>query len=196
MILWCVGVFVLLAVYFLGISRVTSNAMMPALAQGDVVLSFAPVWMPMEYSPGKIVKVRSVREDIAPNFLRVLGVPGHHVSYDSDKIEIDQVPLKRRILTNDAIVRTMEEPEIWQEMLGNKVYRITLPRQPLVGKLRGDLDLDSESYFLVGDNRAASYDSRQAGATKAGDIRGFPLIILYSSRNDGILGHFIKPVSE
>jgi type IV secretory pathway protease TraF len=48
--------------------------------------------------------------------------------------------------------------------------------------------------FLIGDNRMASYDSRQRGVYSRDQVQGRALFILASARDDALLGHWIKPL--
>ena len=196
-IMAAVLILVLGNLYFLDISRVNTNSMMPGLSRDDLVLSWAPSWVTPELETGSIALLdldgMDEEDTEEPNFLRVMGCQGDHVVFHDDKLEISGRIPKRRLLTNDAIVRPDNEPEIWRETLWNgQEYRIMVPRQPIVGKRSGESSVDG--VFLVGDNRMASYDSRQSGSYEPGKIRGRALFIIKSARNDGILGHWLKPI--
>jgi len=172
--------------------EVSSNAMMPTMSKGDTVLTFAPAFVSLDYEAGDVVYVNS-SEGMTPNFLRMVTGPDQTVRYHGDKLEINGDKPGRLMLTNPSIVRSAETPEIWRETLGNgRNYRIMIPKQGIQGPLEGEVRLRSETAFLVGDNRMASYDSRQAGPVSLDECRGKPLLILYSSQNDGLLGHWLK----
>ena len=190
-----IAILAALFIYFLDITEVNSNAMMPALSRGDVVLVFAPAFVSLEFESGEIGNIERSSNDMAPNFLRVMGVPNQTISYEDDQLVIDGIRPKRLPLTNDAIIRPIDEPDIWRETLSNgKNYRILLPKQGLHGSMHGEFSLEPETVFVVGDNRMASYDSRQTGAIAQKAITGKPLFIIYSSHNDGLLGHWLKGI--
>lgn len=190
-----VVVLVLGTLYCLDFSRVTSNAMMPTLAEGDLVVSWAPRWVNVGYEPGDVVWVNENSSEVAPNFLRLVAKDEAEISYNNDKVRINGVSLERRLLTNDAIVRAPEEPEIWRESLSNGAsWRIMLPQQGLYGDNAGRVALKSNDMFLIGDNRMASYDSRQRGVYTREQVQGRALFVLDSARDDALLGHFIKPL--
>lgn len=173
------------------VSRVTSNAMMPALSRGDLVLSWAPVLLSQEFQDGDIVLVKTVR-DSEPNYLRLIASHDEVVDYYDDEISVNGQRLSRLRLTSDAIVRPVDEPEIWRETLPSGArYRIMLPQQALVGALNGSVCADHGA-FLAGDNRMASYDSRQNGLYDDSRLRGQALVVLESVRNDGIFGSWLK----
>jgi signal peptidase I len=182
-------------IYCLEFSRVTSNAMMPTLAKGDWVVSWAPRWIHVGYEPGDVVWVNASESDVAPNFLRLIAQNDAEISYNNDTFRINGISPERRLLTNDAIIRPPEEPEIWRETLTSGVsWRIMLPQQGLYGANSGRVDLKNNDMFLIGDNRMASYDSRQRGVYSRDQVQGRALFILASARDDALLGHWIKPL--
>ena len=188
-------ILVLGTIYCLDFSRVTSNAMMPTLAEGDWVVSWAPRWVHVGYEPGDVVWVNASESEVSPNFLRLIAQNNAEISYYNDAIRINGVSPERRLLTNDAIVRPPEEPEIWRETLTSGVsWRIMLPQQGLYGANSGRVDLKNNDMFLIGDNRMASYDSRQRGVYSRDQVQGRALFILASARDDALLGHWIKPL--
>ena len=172
--------------------EVSSNAMLPTMSKGDTVLTLSPAFMSLDYKAGDVVYVES-SQGVTPNFLRMVTEPDQTVRYYGDKLEINGHKPGRLLLTNPSIVRPADTPEVWRETLENgRNYRILLPKQGIHGPLAGEVKLRSETAFLVGDNRMASYDSRQTGPVSLDECRGKPLLILYSSQNDGLLGHWLK----
>lgn len=181
----------LLSIYCFDITPVSTNAMMPALNEGDVVLSWSPRWINGNYEPGDVVLLANASSETAPNFLRLIAEDGT-VSFHEDEIQIDGNKLKRLQLTNTAIIRPQDEPEIWRETLANgAAYKIMLPQHAMTGSLKGEVILEKD-VFLAGDNRYASYDSRQNGAVDRKQMKGKALIVLESTKDDGFLGKFIK----
>ena len=184
------GIFAFILLF--DISRVSTNAMMPALAKNDLVVSWAPPFVTHDCLPGRIVLINNGKNESMSNYLRAIACNSEDVSFVSDRIQINGKWLERLRLTNDAIVRPMNEPEIWREMLPNGArYKIMLPQHAIVGKLQGSLKAD-KGFFAVGDNRMASYDSRQIGLFEPDLIRGHVLFVLSSTRNDGIIAGLFK----
>ncbi len=180
-----------LGIYCFDITPVSTNAMMPALNEGDVVLSWSPGWIDSSYEPGDVVLLANASSESAPNFLRLIAEDGT-VSFHEDEIRIDGNKLKRLQLTNTAIIRPQDEPEIWRETLTNgAAYKIMLPQHAMTGSLKGEVVLEKD-VFLAGDNRYASYDSRQNGAVDRKQMKGKALLVLESTKDDGFLGKFIK----
>ncbi len=182
--------------YCLEIDTVGANAMQPALHKGDVVLSFAPLFPKCRVQPGDVVLLRRGEDEgAAPNFLRVMALGPAEIGYKDDAIEIDGHAPSRLELTNPAISRPGGAPDIWRETLKNGAdYRIMLPHVPIEGALEGSVQITGEQAFLAGDNRMASYDSRQTGPVLQSDIAGCALFVIRSAADDGIVGRWIKPI--
>ena len=185
------AILIILGFYCFDITPVSTNAMLPALNKGDVVLSWAPRWLGADFKPGDVILLDESTNASAPNFLRLIAENGT-VSFKEDELLIDGDRPQRLQLTNTAIVRPPDEPEIWRETLANgAAYKIMLPQNAMTSALKGEVSLD-KGVFLAGDNRYASYDSRQHGAVERNQIRGKALLVLESTKNDGFLGSFIK----
>lgn len=175
----------------LDIRTVSSNAMMPTLAKGDIVLVWAPAWFSFGAEVGDVVEIEEESAG-APNFLRVMATENARIAFQDDVLRVDGQKLDRLLLTNTSILHPKEEPEIWRETANNgKTYRIMIPQQALVGSLSGE-GVVKDGVFCVGDNRMASYDSRQRGVFTRDRIRGRMLIVLESVRDDAVLGRWLK----
>ena len=188
-----IAIAVVLCIFF-DISRVRANAMMPALNQGDIVLSWTPPSGFNTIGEGDIYFVEYGDSENAPNFMRVIACGDHTVSFRDDALRIDSSALLRQALTNDAIERPPEEPRIWRESIGKTgtSWKIMLPQTPVVSHKEGEIKLNADACFIAGDNRMSSYDSRQTGALPKNNIRGKALIILKSSNDDGLIGPYIR----
>lgn len=198
-ILACVVVFSAGFALTTDISTVETNAMMPTLSYGDIILSWSPKFIPYETQPGDIALIdrkSAFGEGSGPNFLRVIS-RGGTIAYRGDRLTLNGEPLKRVLLTNPAIARPAGTPEIWRETLPDgRRYRIMILDDGLIGDDAGEMHLKNDGVFLAGDNRYAAYDSRRAGEFNADQIDGKALFILHSARNDGWFGHWFKMLQD
>ena len=151
MIVWLVDIIVVISlawfvVYGFGTQiRITGQSMTPELRSEDVVLMNR-----LSYdlgSPKRFDVVDFEREDKKPNVKRVIGLPGETVQIKNGQIYIDDKPLEA------------------DKGLG-QVSLAGLAENPVV--------LEEDEYFLLGDNRDSSEDSRfvKIGNVKRRQIRG------------------------
>ena len=151
MIVWLVDIIVVISlawfvVYGFGTQiRITGQSMTPELRSEDVVLMNR-----LSYdlgSPKRFDVVVFEREDKKPNVKRVIGLPGETVQIKNGQIYIDDKPLEA-------------DKGLCQVSLAG------LAENPVV--------LEEDEYFLLGDNRDSSEDSRfvKIGNVKRRQIRG------------------------
>ncbi|MBI4236245.1 MAG: signal peptidase I [Chloroflexi bacterium] len=124
--------------------RVRGSSMEPTLQDGDLVLVSRAAYVRQAPQRGEIVLVRWPAD--GPEYLkRIVGLPGEEVRVERGRVLIDGVPLVEPSLAplgSDAAVRD----GLW--ILGE------------------------DAYFLLGDNRADSLDSRAWGPVSRRWIRG------------------------
>jgi signal peptidase I len=114
---------------------------------------------------------------------RVIGVPGDHLRLVNKQVFVDGVPLK--------------EPYAHFSRPANDWFRDDFPRLDvapgetpewwlMLHKLveDGQLIVPQGYYFVMGDNRDDSYDSRYWGFVPRGNIIGRPLLIYWSVRGE------------
>ncbi len=114
---------------------------------------------------------------------RVIGVPGDHLRMERKKVLINGRPL------DEPYVRFLEPP--------NSLFRDNFPRLDIAApRLSGDWWLEMKKlvvegqliipeghYFVMGDNRDDSEDSRYWGFVPQENIIGRPLVIYWSVRD-------------
>jgi signal peptidase I len=137
---------------------------------------------------------------------RVIGVPGDRVRLINKQVFVNGVPLK--------------EPYAHFSRSASDLFRDSFPRLDVaagetpewwvqLGKLieDGQLIVPQGNYFVMGDNRDDSYDSRYWGFVPQGNIIGRPLLIYWSVKEGdgegpvpssvaGKLAHFTYAVTH
>jgi len=114
---------------------------------------------------------------------RVIGVPGDRVRLINKQVFVNGTPLK--------------EPYAHFTRPANDLFRVSFPRLDVTAgetpewwiQLRklvedGQLIVPEGHYFVMGDNRDDSYDSRYWGFVPQGNIIGRPLVIYWSVNDD------------
>ena len=133
--------------------RINGTSMWPNLENGQYVLvNKTAYWFGHEPQRGDIIVLHAPENNAGEidRIKRVIGVPGDTVEVKKDgTILIDGIPI--------------EEPYI----------------SPRTGGLSGTWTVPENEYFVLGDNRSVSYDSRGWGFLPRGDIIGKAWLIIW-----------------
>lgn len=164
--------------------KIPSGSMIPTLTIGDHILVTKflynikmPFWDTIvvrfsEPQRGDII-VFKFPEDESKDFIkRVVGLPG-------DKVEIRN----KRVWINQEL---LPEPYT-QHMDPNILPHYIQPRDNL-----GPLTIPPESYFVMGDNRDQSLDSRFWGFVKLPKIKGKAFLIYWSWNGQGSFVNWVR----
>ena len=141
---------------------VNGNSMYPTLENADALLILK---VPMKYKRFDIIVFNSSFSDTEMLIKRVIGLPGENVKIDP----------AGKVYIND-------------EELTSDIYgAATIVDSGLAASEDGGVDLKEDEYFVMGDNRNRSEDSRfgPVGSIKAKDIEGKVLIRLTPIRKFG-----------
>jgi signal peptidase I len=137
---------------------------------------------------------------------RVIGIPGDRVHLVNKQVYVNDVPLREpyvvyKGLGPDAYRDDFPSPEMPSS---NVDARWWIEMQRLVHG--GELTVPANSYFVLGDNRDESLDSRYWGFVPRGNIIGRPLMIYWSVRamrgnesaggSDDKLSHFLYALTH
>ena len=156
--------------------RIPSNSMMPTLLTGDFILvnkfdygirlpvvdtKIVDIGLPER---GDVVVFRFPDDPATPFIKRVVGVPGDRIGY-YDKVlyvndePVDQSPLGRYVGSGSGTV--MSGASLRVERLSGADHRILV--QPGARSVQGEAVVPEGHYFVLGDNRDNSRDSRYWG---------------------------------
>jgi signal peptidase I len=127
--------------------RIPSTAMQPTLLPGDFIIVDSRSGTMSEIRRGDLVTFVPRRHPEQVWIKRVVGLPGEHVIAENNIVAIDGVPLAEAW-------RTVREPVV---SYNGEFARVML---------------GPEEYYLLGDNRPSSEDSRFTGPVKRSILRG------------------------
>ncbi|WP_314577867.1 signal peptidase I [Enterococcus gilvus] len=145
---------------------VTGNSMDQTLSQGDMVL--------ME----KFSKVRRFdvivfqQSDGTIYIKRVIGLPGDEIRYEKDQLYINGNKISESFLTNNRNHDHQVSP-----------YTTDFQLEELIGEKK----LPHNEYFVLGDNRRISKDSRSFGTVQSKDILGKAQAVYYPIKHIKII---------
>jgi len=152
--------------------RIPSGSMMPTLLQGDFIFvkkfSYGmriPVLETKfletgEPERGDVVVFRLPSDPNVNYIKRVVGLPGDRITYDGHRLTIngETVPLER-----DPDAPNHDGSARFIEQLGDRKHAILISN-PGYTMRDGEYEVPEGSYFMMGDNRDNSRDSRFIGA--------------------------------
>lgn len=138
----------------IGVYSIPSASMAPTLQVGDHILvtSFRLPFTSHQPRRGDVIVFRAPGASNEVLVKRVIGTPGDLVDAAEGNIRVGG--------------HTLSEPYLMQRATSGAVEPQIVPQA---------------SYFVMGDNRAHSYDSRSWGAVPAGSIIGRVQMVLWSS---------------
>lgn len=168
---------------------IPSGSMEPALRSGDyvVVSKFAYGWsrwsMPLgpplfkgrlfgrDPARGDVVVFRLPRDTSIDYIKRVVGLPGDRVQMKGGAVFVNGAPLPSRVLGPGT---DPDEPQVavirrWETQSGGRGY-VTLDRGFSDGDDTGVFLVPEDAYFVMGDNRDNSADSRWPRQTGVGFV--------------------------
>lgn len=150
--------------------RIPSGSMMPTLLQGDFIfvqkyayglrlpVTETKIFETGEPKRGDVVVFRLPSEPSINYIKRVVGLPGDEIVYERHRLIINGETIQ---LERDAEASN-EEPR-FNEVLGEREHDILI-RNPAYSVRDGVYRVPEGHYFVMGDNRDNSKDSRFIGA--------------------------------
>lgn len=195
-----VMIYLVVKTLFIEAFRIPSGSMIPTLLIGDWLfvnkLAYGPT-IPFTnthlpgYSTPKhddvIVFVSPYQPDNAPDFTptlvkRLKGMPGDTLYMRDGLLYLNGIPQRQGFAATNPTGNNTDTSQLfdWQHKIEIKGSRFgPPPAQPQLGNW-GPLVIPKDHYFMMGDNRYCSKDSRYWGIVPKENIRGRPLFVYYS----------------
>lgn len=173
--------------------RIPSESMLPRLEVGDFISVNKAAYGWSKRSPtffdipfvsdgrlnpsgsepkrGDVIVFRNHQDGDTITIKRLIGLPGDVVEIQADdQVIINGEALKREAIEGSVITGRLQLDRFWEELPDGRRYIIyqSPQRRPLVGKYT----VPAKSYFLLGDNRDNSKDSRFFGAIEETHLLG------------------------
>ncbi|MEW5975108.1 MAG: signal peptidase I [Acidobacteriota bacterium] len=163
-------------------TQVPTESMKPTILVGDHFFldkfafpanypAFVTRFLPTrEINRGDIVAFKSPENPRIPFIKRAVGLPGETIEIVDKVVFINGKPL-------DEPYKFFQDDTIYEKGSG-------IPREYVVRDNFGPLTIPSNSYFMMGDNRDNSNDSRYWGVVSGDNVIGKPLFIYWSYEAD------------
>ncbi len=167
--------------------RVPTGSLQPTIDPGDMLIAnkFSyGIRMPLTNQPiyewngqpkrGDIVTFSDPTDAYRTLVKRVVGMPGDHIYYNNKQLFINDQPVALETIGLEYNINHFGQLETvirQQESLPNKTHEIFI--RPHVSDLAStDVVIPDNHYFMMGDNRDASSDSRYFGPVSFDNIGG------------------------
>jgi signal peptidase I len=139
--------------------QVPGGGMEPNIASGQAVqLDAAAYRSPADVHRGDVVVFRSPTDPARLFVKRLIGLPGERVKVTRGRVSI-----------NGSALPLTPQDDASIEDAGTIKYRVRLAS---TCSETPEVTIAAETFFALGDNRCASYDSRDFGAVSFSSIRG------------------------
>jgi len=189
--------------------KIPSGSMIPTLLVGDHIfvnkLSYglkvpftewfleSPLYLIKGKPPqrGDIIVFKYPKDESLYYIKRVIGTPGDVLEVKNKDLYVNGQLIPRKPVTKDRfneVMKLLEDSsyakpslEVFEEKLGNHDATIMLDNGSYMPTNFGPVTVPSESYFVMGDNRDASNDSRYWGFVPMRNIRGRAVVIWLST---------------
>ena len=163
--------------------RIPSGSMIPTLMIGDFIIVNKWPFFGKNFKRGDVV-VFSYPKDKTINFIkRIVGIPGDRLKIEQGRIIINDKPEKLYDVNNLKDFRNIQNQysdyslHFFKTHLANREYAIQRSYFP---DQYEEIMIPKGHYFVMGDNRDFSYDSRFWGPLKEELIKGKALFVWFS----------------
>lgn len=188
--------------------RIPSGSMIPTLMIGDFILvnkssygyklpfsdavlfekSFNPIYLTEKKNPqrGDVI-VFKYPKDLSVNYIkRVVGIPGDILEIKNKVVFINGVPITPVEFNGADIKKDMDEKfkgynlKFYKVKTGNAEHVIQLDSDNFYRVDYDKITIPNDNYFVMGDNRDFSYDSRYWDFVKHEQIKGKAVLVWFS----------------
>jgi signal peptidase I len=183
--------------FFFELGKTQSYSMVPTLVAGDVfVVSTVSL-----LGQGDIAVCENPDDPTENVALRVIGVPGDEISFWRNHIKLNGEVIQHSI--RDPIIyvdRTSgEEMEyavnVAEEYVGGRLFTVALMDRA-AGKDARSIVVPEDQFFVVGDNRNMSVDSRNFGTVPIESCIGKAVFLLWPGEDSGTLTRTSRLLSK
>lgn len=110
---------------------------------------------------------------------RIVGLPGDRIAIDEGRVSINGTPMRERGLEQRFEDQLGQLLDVREVSLAGGPFRI-LDDPDAEGPLTADLVVPDDRYFMMGDNRDYSKDSRVWGTVRKQEFRGRAFVLYWS----------------
>ena len=163
--------------------RIPSGSMIPTLMIGDFILASKRPFTLRSFERGDVIVFRYPKDKTLNYVKRIIGIPGDRLKIQKSRVIVNGTEEELREITPlkelDTIKNDYNEYSLkfFRTKTGNREHVIQKNNFQDDHK---EILIPTGHYFVMGDNRDFSYDSRFWGLLKEEDIRGKALFVWFS----------------
>ena len=180
--------------FILDIYKIPTQSMQPTLLPGEHVIGLKIVYgikVPFtntyirfsEPQHGDVVSIKRPEDKII-YIKRIVALPMESVDFKNGDLVVLGRNLKRNYATGTSIYKYIEDDAVFQEDNWNKKYFVSYSNQKRIVDMEKPFVCGADGYFVMGDNRTNSIDSRKWGEIKRKDILTKAAFIFFSEDPD------------
>lgn len=192
--------------------KIPSSSMLPTLKIGDHIfvskfnfglsipftkLEFLKWGQPQR---GDVIVFLFPRDESLHYIKRVIGLPGDKIEFRGKEILVNDQLIPKELVTDQSIVQSVLEDaspsdfEVYRETIGETVHFVRYRAAESYNLTRANFvdTVPADSFFVAGDNRDDSYDSRSWGNVQRENIKGKAQIVWLSLNPDAAWGSLDK----
>ena len=204
-LLWALLVVMVVRSMIIAPYKIPSGSMIPTLQIGDRIfvskftyglkLPFTNINLLTWDEPeaGEVVVFRFPKDPSKDYIKRVVGIPGDEIETRQGMVYVNGQAQNRHKVDGDTLinivegaVRRPEAYELYEEQTGKNSHYSLYHSGLSFSKLRnsGPVKVPEGHYFVMGDNRDNSRDSREWGFVPFKSLRGRALAVFFSLKNN------------
>jgi len=131
------------------------------------------------------------REDFVK---RIVGVPGDRIEVRKDQLYVNGEPVDEFDVRRTFVDEKGNTLDVYEESLGDCTHAV-LDDPVKLGLGRTPMVVEPGRYFMMGDNRDNSNDSRGWGTVRLNEFKGPAFVIYWSWDSAGNFFHLLNPVN-
>ncbi|MBI2599750.1 signal peptidase I [Candidatus Daviesbacteria bacterium] len=158
------AIFALIYLFVAQFHKVSGNSMLPTMHDGDYLITEKVSYKLNQPKRGDIVVLQNPKDESQDFIKRIIAVPGDTIKIENNRVFVNGGTKSEDYLPPNTVTRS-----------GNFLRE------------GASVTMDSNQYFVIGDNRNHSSDSREWGPITRGEIVGKAFFRYWPPQSVGLL---------
>ncbi len=126
---------------------------------------------------------------------RIIGLPGDRIELKNDLVFVNGERVERTPLPEDFVDDRGRKLHRYQVTMGEKSFVVLDDPNAPYSRPRSPIVVEEGRYFMLGDNRDHSKDSRYWGSVRLAEIKGPAFVLYWSWDFNGGWGELANPIT-